>query len=153
MIYNSSVIFVRDIEIAKSFYTGLLGCTIEHDFGKNVIFHNGLAIWQIQDDHTIARQLITSDGSNRFELYFETESLDKDHKLLTEVGVKFLHEIKEEAWGQRTIRFFDPDNHLVEIGDTMRTFVLRLFKQGLTTSQISDKSGINIEIIKSIIGE
>jgi hypothetical protein len=86
-------------------------------------------------------------------LYFETESLGKDHKLLTDAGVKFLHEINEEAWGQRTIRFFDPDNHLVEIGDTIRTFVLRLFKQGLTTSQISDKSGINTEIINSIIGE
>ena len=69
-------------------------------------------------------------------------AIHKDHKLLTEAGVKFLHEINEEEWGQRTIRFFDPDNHLVEIGDTMRTFVLRLFKQGLTTSQISDKRGL-----------
>ena len=153
MIYNSSVIFVRDIEVSKAFYTGLLGCTIEHDFGKNVIFHDGLAIWQIQDDHTIVQELITSDGSNRFELYFETESLDNDHKLLTEAGIKFLHEIKEEAWGQRTIRFFDPDNHLVEIGDTMRSFVQRLFKQGLTISQIKDKSGINTETITRLIGE
>jgi catechol 2,3-dioxygenase-like lactoylglutathione lyase family enzyme len=96
MIFNSSVIFVKDIEIAKSFYTRLLGCTIEHDFGKKIIFHNGPALRQIQDNHTIARQLKISDGSNRFELYFETESPDKDHKLLTDAGVKFLHEIKKK---------------------------------------------------------
>ncbi|RKX68718.1 hypothetical protein DRP43_05215, partial [candidate division TA06 bacterium] len=38
-------------------------------------------------------------------------------------NIEFLHEIHEEPWGQRTIRFFDPDNHLIEIGEPLPIFI------------------------------
>ena len=113
MKFHSSVIFVNDIEKSKDFYIRLLNQKIEHDFGKNVIFNGGLTIWEIQQDHIISQQLETKNKSNKFELYFEDELIDKAKELLLKENVEFLHDIHEEPWGQRTIRFFDPDKHLL----------------------------------------
>jgi catechol 2,3-dioxygenase-like lactoylglutathione lyase family enzyme len=105
MKFHSSVIFVNNIEKSKNFYIRLLNQKAEHDFGKNVILKDGLN-----------KRLETMNRSNRFELYFETELIDETYKKLNNEKIDFLHGIHEEPWGQRTIRFFDPDKHLIEIG-------------------------------------
>jgi len=151
MIFHSTVIFVKSIEISKDFYTKFLNFSIEHDFGKNVIMNNGLTIWEIRTEHIISKELEAKNSSNRFELYFETESIDKIFNLLNNAKIKFLHKIHEEPWGQRTIRFFDPDNHLIEIGEPLEIFVNNMSKKGLTPSQISEKSGIPIETVIALI--
>ena len=123
MKFHSTVIFVKDIERSKDFYTGFLDFSIDHDFGKNVILSNGLTLWEIQVSHQISKELQTNNVSNRFELYFESEDLEKVVNLLEKNGTGFLHKIHEEPWGQKTIRFFDPDNHLIEIGEPLEVFV------------------------------
>jgi len=152
---NSSIaLFVKDIKVSKTFYCDILGLEVEFDFGGNIIFKGGIAIWQIDPNHIIPKLLGNSLGdsqSNHFELYFETESLDEDYSTLCSAKVKFLHEIHEEPWGQRTIRFFDPDNHLIEIGESMRGFVTRMLNSGMTSEQVSAKTGITIEDIEKII--
>jgi catechol 2,3-dioxygenase-like lactoylglutathione lyase family enzyme len=54
---SSTALFVRDIEISKQFYSDVLGLTIDLDFGKNVIYKNGFAIWEIRDTHIIPSKL------------------------------------------------------------------------------------------------
>lgn len=151
MKFHSSVIFVNDINRSKDFYIRILNQEIEHDFGKNVILKGGLTIWEIQSEHIINKQLDTKKDANRFELYFETELIDETFEKLKTERIEFLHKIDEESWGQRTIRFFDPDKHLVEIGETMETFVSNMKKNGLSSKQIADKSGIPKETIDSIL--
>ncbi len=153
----STALFVRDIEISKHFYLDVLGLSIDLDFGKNVIFKNGFTIWEIQDTHIIPSKLginkISDNSVNRFELYFETESLSQIYSILKNKNVRFLHEIHEESWGQQTIRIFDPDNHLIEIGESMKQFVGRYFMQGLAIESISKRTGIPIEEVKRLINE
>jgi len=151
MKFHSSVVFVTDIEKSKDFYIRLLKQKIEHDFGRNVILESGLTIWEIQQEHIISRQLETTNNSNKFELYFETELIDEIYKKLSTEGIEFLHKIHEEPWGQRTIRFFDPDKHLIEIGEPLDVFVNNLHKQGMSAEQIAEKSGIPIETVISLI--
>lgn len=151
MKFHSTVVFVKDIEISKEFYIRFLGFSVIDDFGKNVVLDNGLTLWEIMDDHQINRQLKTKGNSNRFELYFESEDIDDKVKLLEKSGIKFLHTIHEEPWGQRTFRFFDPDNHLIEIGEPLEVFVLNMFKNGLSEKQISEKSGIPLNTVTSLI--
>ena len=143
---SSTALFVKDIEVSKHFYRDVLGLTIDLDFGKNVIFKNGFAIWEIQDHHIIPANLglekINDANVNRFELYFETEDLSGVFSHLKSKDVRFLHGIHEESWGQRTIRFFDPDSHLIEIGESMKQFVCRFFHQGLTMEEISKRTGV-----------
>ena len=43
--------------------------------------------------------------------------------------MKFLHEINTEVWGQRNIRFYDPDGHLIEVGEAMHIFVARIYEE------------------------
>ena len=153
----STALFVKDIETSKKFYIDLLGMLIDLDFGKNVIFKNGFAIWEIQNNHIIPKSLgldrISDPKITRFELYFETENLSDILKTLKNKNVKFLHQIHEEPWGQQTIRFFDPDNHLIEIGESMRQFVSRFYNQGLTIEQVSKRTSVPMEDVKRLINK
>ncbi len=151
MKFHSSVIFVNDIEKSKDFYVRLLNQEIEHDFGKNVIFKSGLTIWEIRPEHIISKALETKGSVNRFELYFETELIEEKHKQIKSNNIEFLHEIHEEPWGQRTIRFFDLDKHLIEIGEPLPIFIKNMRKKGLSAKQIMEKSGIPIETVNSIL--
>jgi catechol 2,3-dioxygenase-like lactoylglutathione lyase family enzyme len=152
---SSAALFVKNIEISKIFYTNILGLQVDLDFGKNVIFKNGFTIWEIKESHIIPETLgltkITDSSVNRFELYFETEYLPEIFDTLKRNKVIFLHEIHEESWGQRTVRFFDPDNHLIEIGESMKQFVCRFHSQGLTIEQISEKTHVPIEEVERLI--
>lgn len=147
MKFHSSVIFVKDIEKSKDFYVRLLNQTIDHDFGKNLILKGGLSIWEIRPEHIIIKRLETKNNSNRFELYFETELIDETYEKLKSEKIEFLHGIREEPWGQRTIRFFDHDKHLVEIAESLETFVKNMNKSGLSPKQIAEKSGIPIKTV------
>jgi len=151
MVFHSTVLFVRDIEVSKKFYTRILGFSVEHDFGKNVIMSNRLTLWEISPEHIINKQLQTTNESNRFELYFETENIENVSDTLNRAGIKFLHALHEEPWGQRTIRFFDPDYHLIEIGEPLDVFVNNMHKKGLTPAQISVKSGIPLQKVVGLI--
>ena len=148
---HSIVLFVKDIELSKTFYTKLIGLSVVHDFGNNVILSGGISIWQIQQSHIISQKLETSSNSNRFELYFEAENIDEINLKLEQNSVTLLHPIHTEPWGQRTIRFFDPDNHLIEIGEPLEVFVMNMSKQGLSPEQISIKSGIPIETVNNLL--
>jgi catechol 2,3-dioxygenase-like lactoylglutathione lyase family enzyme len=151
MKFHSTVIFVKEISRSKDFYTRFLEFSIEHDFGKNVILSNGLTIWEIQDSHIISKELQINNSSNRFELYFESEDLEKVVSLMEKNGTSFLHKIHEEPWGQKTIRFFDPDNHLIEIGEPLEVFVNNMSRNGLSVKEISGKSGIPADTVERLI--
>jgi hypothetical protein len=53
--------------------------------------------------------------------------------------------------GQRTIRFFDPDKNLVEIGETLPVFIKRLKNKGLSVHEINKKTGVPADKIKKLI--
>jgi catechol 2,3-dioxygenase-like lactoylglutathione lyase family enzyme len=125
----STALFVENINRSKKFYTEILGLEINLDFGKNLIYKSGFAIWEIQHDHIIPAKLgadnLKNKSAHRFELYFETENITEVFNTLKNNNVRFLHGIHEEQWGQQTIRFFDPDKHLIEVGESMRQFIDR----------------------------
>ncbi len=148
---ESPVLFVKNIEISEQFYVTLLNQTVKHNFGANIVFDSGLAIWQINSNHVICQNLKTSKLGNSFELYFETDNIELKFELLKQNNVKFLHDIHEEPWGQRNFRFFDPDNNLIEVGEPMPVFVNNLKNNGLNAQQISNKTGINLQTVLQIL--
>jgi len=83
-------------------------------------------------------------------LYFESESLDETERKLEELDVSFFHGIHEEPWGQRTLRFFDPDGNLIEVGEPLPVFITNLIKAGMSPEEVSAKTGVAIETIRSI---
>lgn len=151
MNFHSIVIFVKDIEVSKAFYTKTLGFSIIHDFGNNIILNQGLSIWQVMQDHPIGEQLDPHKDGNRFELYFEHDDMDTLNEQLTKAGITFFQPLNEEAWGQRTLRFFDPDHHLIEVGEPLEIFVKNLAIRGLTNVQIHKKTGIPQNTVNKIL--
>jgi catechol 2,3-dioxygenase-like lactoylglutathione lyase family enzyme len=153
--FHSTAAFVADIERSKAFYTGLLGQEIDLDFGKNVILKSGLTLWEIQPNHiiphTLGHEHIAENRSTRFEFYFESSALAEVYEHLLAAGVEFLHPVHEEPWGQRTIRFFDPDRHLIEIGEPLETFIARLFSDGMRPEEITVKTGVPVEKVRELI--
>jgi len=152
--YESAVLFVSDIQTSKKFYCNLLGMKISMDMGGNVILENGLTIWQIQKDHIINRTIggdQNPSGKSKFEIYFETDDLNNIFTILKENHIEFLHEIHEEPWGQKTVRFFDPDKNLVEVGESLKTFLLRMKNEGHEIMEIAMKTGMTEKDINQII--
>jgi catechol 2,3-dioxygenase-like lactoylglutathione lyase family enzyme len=151
MKFHSTVLFVSNIKKSKEFYTKNLGFKIENDFGSNVMLNQGLSLWEIKPEHPISQRLKTNENSNRFELYFEAINIEEIYSKLEKAGTEFLHRIQEEPWGQRTFRFFDPDSHLVEVGEPLEVFVQNMNEKGLTAIEISQKSGIPAKTVNSIL--
>lgn len=151
MQFHSTVLFVKDISASKQFYTDIMQLKIEHDFDGNIIFEGGLSIWKVGNNHTIRKQLPIEGDTTRFELYFESDSLDKTVSVLKDNNVSFFHGVHEEPWGQKTIRFFDPDNNLVEVGEPMPVFVQNMANAGKSAEAISEQSGIALEVVKNIL--
>ena len=152
--YHSAVLLVKDIEKSKHFYNVVLGQKIVMDFGRNVGFKGGLAIWE----KSYALNLIFQEkaqeikvGANNAEIYFETEDLDNLYKRLVNEKSKVIHSIIEHPWGQRGFRIFDPDDHILEFAESMESVVLRLHMKGFSFEQIAKKSMMSTEFIKIVI--
>ncbi len=153
------VLFVKDALKAKDFYTNLLGMTVVMNNGDmNFMFKEGFAIWQIMDQNVIPQKLgmdKISDSSlpSRFEMCFETGDLDNVYETLKKNGVRFLHEINTELWGQRTIRFYDPDGHLIEAGEAMPIFLRRIYEEeGHNLEATSKRTFTAPEILQQLLG-
>jgi hypothetical protein len=87
------------------------------------------------------------------ELYFELDELDPIYQRLHEAGVEFIHPIREQPWGQRVMRLYDPDGHIVEIGESMEAVVWRFYKQGLSIDLVGEKSSMPREFVERVIKE
>jgi catechol 2,3-dioxygenase-like lactoylglutathione lyase family enzyme len=149
--FYSPVIFVNEIDRSKKFYTEVLNEEIEQDFGNNIMFKSLLSLWKIKPDHEIAGIEGKSKQGNTFELYFETEDIYESAEKIKANSIRLLHDIKTEPWGQMTIRFFDPDDHLVEIGESFNRFITRIYKETDSIEETSKKTGVHEDIISKIV--
>jgi catechol 2,3-dioxygenase-like lactoylglutathione lyase family enzyme len=151
--FHSIVLFVKDIERSKKFYTETMGQEIEYDFGNNVSLKSGIALWKMLPDHVISKsgKHSKTNATKAFEVYFETSNLEIIQELIAKNHLEILHDLMEEPWGQRTIRFYDPDNNLIEVGETMEKFVGRMAVLGMSLEQISAKTTIPLVIVKKLL--
>lgn len=135
------LIVVNDIEKSKAFYRDLFGLQVVTDFGGNVILTEGLVlqdreIWE----KFIGKEIIK--GGNDAELYFEENDMESFLKKLEQSSypVEYVNSLMEHDWGQRVIRIYDPDWHVIEIGESMEYVAHRLLKQGMTAEQVAEKT-------------
>ena len=150
-VYRSCVLLVKDIEKSKRFYNIILGQKIVMDFGRNVGFEGGLAIWQRDYALNLIFEEKAKDaivGGNNVEVYFETDDLDNLYRRLMKEKINAIHPTMEHPWGQRAFRVRDPDNHILEFAESMESVVRRLNMQGLSLEEIAEKSMMPMEFIR-----
>ena len=55
-----------------------------------------------------------------FNFHFEEDNFDEFADKLKECDVEYVHPIVEHSWGQRVVRFYDPDKHIIEVGGELQ---------------------------------
>lgn len=123
------------------------------DFGKALNFKEGLSLWEVPLDHEIISKYgqIPAETTPNHELYFETDGISDFEKSIDNQNIRKVHSLKEEPWGQRTIRILDPDNHIIEIGESLEVFIKRHHDSGLTIEEVSNITSVTQKLIRKIL--
>ena len=114
------LIVVNDIEKSKKFYKELFGLSVILDRDGNVILTEGLVL----QDAKIWKEVLQKDiawKNHSTELYFEESDMEGFVKKLEEYPepVEYVNTLVEHSWGQKVVRFYDPDGNLIEVGTPM----------------------------------
>lgn len=149
---KNSLIVVEDIEKSKAFYRKLFGLDVLTDFGENVILTEGLVLQERKTWERFVGKRVAYGGCDA-ELYFEENDLDffLDRLEKYEQPVEYVNELMEHDWGQRVIRIYDPDKHVIEIGETMDYVARRFLKMGMTAEQVSVKTQLPLAQVEEIL--
>jgi catechol 2,3-dioxygenase-like lactoylglutathione lyase family enzyme len=144
------MIIVADIEKSKRFYTDILHETISLDLGTYVVMGGfSMMTRQTWNEDTDDAPAPDKYAGHCFELYFEENCLDDFiAKLHKNADIKEFQPLAEAPWGQRAIRFLDPDNHVIEVAEPMEEVILRLFASGMTEQETADKTMMPLEFVQ-----
>ena len=86
-------------------------------------------------------------GGNNFELYFEEDDFDKFADNLQKCNVQYVHPVKGHSWGQRVVRFYDPDRHIIEVGENMKAVCKRFIDSGMTPEQTAERMDVPVKYV------
>lgn len=114
------LIVVKDIERSRQFYHDLFGLDLVVDNDGNMILTEGLVL----QDEKYWKQFIDRDiipHNNASELYFEEADIDAFVKKLKNnyPETQYVNTLMTHSWGQKVVRFYDPDGNLIEVGTPM----------------------------------
>lgn len=129
--YRMPVLAVRDMEISKQFYHDLFDQEVVLDLGRNVTLSGGFSLQADFDELVDIPKCTILHQSNNMELYFETDDFDAFvEKLHDFLDIELVHPPKMHEWQQRVVRLYDPDWHIIEVGEPMDKVVQRLLGEG-----------------------
>ena len=148
MKFKNPMLVVKDMARAKAFYGKVLGLHIIADFGANVTLTGGLSL---QTEETwkefIANEEI-SYGGRDLEMYFEEENFDAFLTELSKMKIEYVRPVFEHRWGQRVVRFFDPDRHVIEVGESMKTVCRRFLDGGMTEEETAERMDVPVSYVR-----
>ena len=111
------LIVVKDIERARQFYHDLFGLEMILDNNGNMIMTEGLVLQEEKYwKEFLGKEIIPENNSS--ELYFEESDIEGFVKKLEKYypDVRYVNRLMMHSWGQKVIRFYDPDGNLIEVG-------------------------------------
>lgn len=149
MKYTGTLIAIKDIEKSKQFYHDVLGLDVIADFGANVTLTGGVVLQTLKTWQSFIHTDDVTLKNNAGELYFETEDMDAFCKHLESFDICYVHELHEHPWGQRVIRFYDLDGHIIEAAEKLDAVIARFVAQGLSPQETADRMGIPIDFVVS----
>ncbi|QAT42183.1 VOC family protein [Aminipila luticellarii] len=152
MKYQGVCVAVKDVNLSKKFYQDLFELEIFQDYGINVSF-DGLSLQQEFDRLlNIPKERILKQPHN-MELYFEEDQFDDFIvKLGQRNDIRYLEDgVQEARWGQRFIRFYDLDGHIIEVGENMKMVVKRFLNSGMSMAETSKRMDVSIADLETLL--
>ena len=151
MKFVCSLIAVSDLETSKRFYQEVFNQEITMDLGANVSFSGGFAI-QLDfpgllglDPDSVAKK------SNNFEMYFEEDDFDAFlKKLELRDDIEYIHPAKKYPWQQRVVRIYDPDKHIIEVGEAMAAIARRYLAEGKSIEETAQIIQHPVEFVQNV---
>ena len=150
MKFKNTLLAVSDMERSVSFYRDVLGLRVVADFGANKTLTGGLCLQTLETWRGFLDGKPVSFGGDQFELYFEEGDLDAFVSRLEKLGVECGHPVREYPWGQRVVRFYDPDRHIIEVGEGMDAVCRRFLAQGLTPEQTAARMDVPLSLVRRL---
>ena len=110
------LLVVQNLERSKQFYRDLFGLHVVLDNDGTTILTEGLVLQEATLWSSIlGREVIAK--NHACELYFEEADIEafveKLEQQYPEVG--YVNRLMSFEWGQKMVRFYDPDGHLIEV--------------------------------------
>jgi len=125
-----------------NFIEDILNQKVILDFGANITFEGDFSLqsketW-VEFTHKTENDILIK--PDNFELYFEEEQFDEFVERLQSFEIQYVHDVTEYPWGQRVIRFYDPDMHMIEVGESMASVIKRFIDQGLSVEETAERT-------------
>ena len=120
MKYKGFLLVVKDCNKAQKYYHDLFGFELLTDNDGNMILSDGLVL----QEEKYWRGFIGKDihpRNNTCELYFEESDIESFVQKLEMLypETEYVNKLMTHSWGQRAVRFYDPDGNLIEVGTPM----------------------------------
>lgn len=114
------LIVVNDIEKSIKFYRELFGLNVILNNDGNVIMTEGLVLQDAKIWKDFVGKEITA-RNNASELYFEERDMEAFVRKLDayKEPIEYVNHLMTHSWGQKVVRFYDPDGNLIEVGTPM----------------------------------
>lgn len=146
---KNPMLVVTDIDKSVEFYKKVFGLNVIMDFGANKTLTGGLALQTIET----WKKFIDNDkvlfGSKSSEIYFEEDDFDKFVEELKKYDIEYVHSIKKHSWGQRVVRIYDPDKHIIEIGENMKVVCKRFIDSGMTHEEVAKRMDVPVKFVNA----
>lgn len=150
MEFKLALLAVKNVEVSKKFYEELFDQKVVLDLGKNVTFSGGFAIQEDFPWLTGIPKDSVKDKSNNMELYFEVDDFEAFIKKLEGFGsINYVCRPMKHEWQQRVVRIYDPDFHIIEIGESMKVIARRYLNEGYSVAETSKIIQHPIEFVES----
>lgn len=148
---QNPLLVVRNMDESLEFYKFVLGLDVVLDFDANKTLTGGLVL-QTYDTFSefIDGRGISFEG-NDAEIYFEEDDFDAFSEKLKGVDVDYVHPVKEHSWGQRVVRFYDPDRHIIEVGENIASVCKRFLESGMTKEQVAERMDVPVQFVEENI--
>ena len=148
---KNPLLVVTDMDRSVEFYKNVFGLRVITDFGANKTLTGGLSL-QTTDTW---KEFIETDnivfGGNNAEIYFEEDDFDIFLDRLQKCDVEYVHSVKEQPWGQRAVRIYDPDRHIIEVGENLKSVCRRFLDSGMTPQQTARRMDVPLKFVNSCI--
>ena len=146
---KNTMLVVTDIDKSVEFYKKVLGLRVIMDFGANKTLTGGLALQTLDTWREFIGTDDISFGNNSSEIYFEEDNFDKFAERLQKFDVDYVHPVKEHLWGQRVVRIYDPDKHIIEIGENVKSVCRRFLDSGMTAKQVAERMDVPVRFVNA----
>ena len=152
---KSTLLVVTSIEESKRFYRDVLGLHVLMDFGTNITLSGGVCLQSLESWEGLLHlpQGLVSFGGKDAELYFEEDRFDRFLERLEKLQrVQYVHPVYEHRWGQRVVRLYDPDMHIIEVGENLKGVCRRFLDTGMSAEEVAKRMEVPLSFVKACIG-